>query len=89
MQRTIELDKPGLLHLYILKSNNNYINVERPEKSFTQGGDRTHDPLLASQVLYQLSYPGVQFCLRFVPIITVNSPCYTHPHQVEIRPRIS
>ena len=43
-----------------------YIYVERPEKSFTQGGDRTHDPLLASQVLYQLSYPGVQFCLRFV-----------------------
>jgi len=27
-----------------------------------------HDPLLASQVPYQLSYTDRQFCLRFVPI---------------------
>ena len=26
--------------------------VDIPEKSFTQGGDWTYDPLLASQVLY-------------------------------------
>ena len=25
-------------------------------------------PLLASQVLYQLSYLGIQFCLRYVPL---------------------
>ena len=72
-----------ILHVYYFISDTkvkrlNLFHVERPEKSFTQGGDRTYDPLLASQMLYQLSYPGVQFCLRFVPIITVNSPCYIH-----------
>ena len=36
------------------------IFIDMTEKSFTQGGDQTHDPLLASQVLYQLSYTGVQ-----------------------------
>jgi len=36
--------------------------------SFSQGGDRTHDPLLASLVLYQLRYQGSLFCLRFVSI---------------------
>ena len=44
------------------------VSVDRLEQSFTQGGYRTHDPLLASQVMYQRSYPGSQFCLRFVPI---------------------
>ena len=39
--------------------------VDRPEKSFTQGVDRTHDTLLASQVLYQQSYRGSQFRFRF------------------------
>ena len=39
-----------------------------PEKSFSQGGDRTHDHVLASLVLYKLNYPGLQFCLRFVSI---------------------
>ena len=45
-----------------------YTILDRPEKSFSHGRIRTHDPLLAGQLLYQLSYPGVHFCLRFVPI---------------------
>ena len=42
--------------------------VDKPDKSFSQGWDQTHDPLLASQVLYQLSYPGQKFYLRIILI---------------------
>ena len=31
------------------------LDVDRPEKLFTQGGDRTYNLLLVSQVLNQLS----------------------------------
>ena len=40
-----------------------------PENSFSQIGDRTHDPLLQSLVLYQLNYPGSHFCVRFVSVL--------------------
>ena len=33
-----------------------------------RAGTEPTTPLLESQVLYQLSYPGSLFCLRFVPV---------------------
>ena len=55
-------------HLQRGLKNRGETYVDMSVNSFTQGGDQTPSPLLASQVLYQLSYSGRQFCLRFVPI---------------------
>jgi len=45
-----------------------YIRKRRSKKSFNEGEDRTHDPLLASLVLCQLSYPGSQFWSKLVSV---------------------
>jgi len=52
---------------YIISLRN--VHVTRPEKSFTQDGDRTRDPLLASQVLCQLS------CVRFSLHVMCHPRC--------------
>ena len=50
------------------------------QKSFTQDRDQTRNPLLASQVLYQLRYPGQQYSLVQVSLLitTVSSPCISY-----------
>jgi len=53
----------GLGWLFLVLKN-------RPEKSFTPDWDWSHDSLLASQVIFQFSYPGWLFCFRFILYIT-------------------
>ena len=51
-------------------------HLQTGQKSFTHDGEQDHDSCLhASQVIYQLSYPG-SFFLGTLLYITVNSSCY-------------
>ena len=47
-----------IYHKALARQNKNHSLSKQSEESFFQDGDRTHDPQLASQVLYQMSYPG-------------------------------
>ena len=69
---------------YLLCSNpyDSYIQGSLLTRSISHGGDdgiRTHDPLLAGQVLSQLSYTPILLGFAFSPFFRIGERVYPFP----------